>query len=1140
MKIFTATAVAMAVAVPVASANTNINANFSDVTATNAHFNAIQSLAERGVINGYEDGTYRPNVVLTRAQAAKILAEVLNLDTTDTKTKFKDVATTSSYAGAINALAKEEIISGYEDGTFKPNAPLTRGQMAKIIVNAFKLEQSTTLTHSFKDVSETNGYKYFIQTLVDHNITQGTTPTTFAPSEPIKRGQMASFVVRSEQASKKDVAEVELGIEAVRGKNVITTEGTFELDSSLANILSESNNESLKGALMKVSVEQGRITDIHKLTIRASGIQEKPVVFDGQNDTFNGLISVAGDAVEIKNIKLTQDLQLGGLEQTFVKLNAIEVTGKLIVVENEGKVASLYPVANSERKVTYQIENSKIAATVVGRNNITIDANADSVVGHITFSNNVKNVTLNGRFEKVTLQSANAIQLLGTATITQLVVTDSTAKIHLPTTMKIKNIVLPADVNIASIIENYNEVRGNIESVNGGANSGTTSNVTGNYDSSGGSNTWTPSPTPKPEEPKPEEPKPTPPSIGGQPLDPGTEQLPGKPQPPLGQVITSTIVDITVTTGDSSSVTTGDTSSVATSDEVQVKLADGQTYFVESKLGSFMKYNKGVLGGAEISVILNNGQIVAIKDLELKETNATLIDGGKITIYGTLKVSKNIEKIMNINVTENVVLAANMAKDVSFIGATVFGKVEFEKATAFAKRSLLASITQVAAATTRIKITFADSTVAIIEVTKNDVDVYAGGTTEISNIRLFADNAEITSNLTNDKILPKIVVGQGVTQVTLNSSIANVIIETDENIIVEGRGHFDEVIVNTSKEVAINTIGTIGNLNIKDDKPNISLGKEIEEVKQVTTVLPITEVLQNYEEMKGKIGQVVLPEADFFAAELIEAEESFGYYTIKLASIKNFKVKYQLLDSAEHWETYNKIVRNETKVPTQAIDYKVGEQIAIPANKFLVVYLVDSFGVIKDFENDFRYGTNIRFTSTSNGVKIETTYDVKDGSSVADVYNGFFNFSVGKPIVYLGTKTIGNYTWKKEGNLGVTYVPSSDIFTVDPTEAKSLYYIFEGNQRKINGNGYTGRLSGGAKLTTFKAIKKLYEVSANDPAPKGLASTAINSAFYVYLNQKEHVVPYDSDTEQYRSAVEKATTLEELYDLIVQVNNSEK
>lgn len=145
LRIFTATAVAASVFAPVASANTT----FKDITPAISHYEAVKSLVEHGIINGYEDGTFRPNASLTRGQAAKILANALDLDTSSKELKFKDVTSKSGYIGAINALVNAGIINGYEDNTFKPNAPLTRGQMAKVLVNAFGLEKSTALSHKF-------------------------------------------------------------------------------------------------------------------------------------------------------------------------------------------------------------------------------------------------------------------------------------------------------------------------------------------------------------------------------------------------------------------------------------------------------------------------------------------------------------------------------------------------------------------------------------------------------------------------------------------------------------------------------------------------------------------------------------------------------------------------------------------------------------------------------------------------------------------------------------------------------------------------------------------------------------------------------------------------------------------------------
>ena len=66
---FTASAVALSVVTPVVSAN----GGFSDFTAANSHFDAVQSLVKRGVLNGYEDGTFKTNAPFTRGQVAKKL-----------------------------------------------------------------------------------------------------------------------------------------------------------------------------------------------------------------------------------------------------------------------------------------------------------------------------------------------------------------------------------------------------------------------------------------------------------------------------------------------------------------------------------------------------------------------------------------------------------------------------------------------------------------------------------------------------------------------------------------------------------------------------------------------------------------------------------------------------------------------------------------------------------------------------------------------------------------------------------------------------------------------------------------------------------------------------------------------------------
>ncbi|RHW40040.1 hypothetical protein D1B33_04105 [Lysinibacillus yapensis] len=184
------------IAIPLASAETM---NFSDLDTSNAHYPAIKQLVDRGVLNGFPDGTFKPSQSLTRGQAAVILAKALNLETSNyTKQVFNDVPSSSPYFKQINALYANNIIGGFDDQSFRPGDSLTRAQMAIILVKAYNLRLPEAVTLPFRDVSMTSGYQHYIQAIYNAGITKGTTANTFSPNAPVLRGQMASFVVRAE------------------------------------------------------------------------------------------------------------------------------------------------------------------------------------------------------------------------------------------------------------------------------------------------------------------------------------------------------------------------------------------------------------------------------------------------------------------------------------------------------------------------------------------------------------------------------------------------------------------------------------------------------------------------------------------------------------------------------------------------------------------------------------------------------------------------------------------------------------------------------------------------------------------------------------------------------------------------------
>lgn len=105
--------------------------DFTDVSADDWFNNAISTLANAGILSGYEDGSFRPNAAITRAELVKIAVSFYDSDAAE-DSGFSDVE--GHWADMfINAAYGRGFISGYGDGTFKPDQAVTRAEAMKII-----------------------------------------------------------------------------------------------------------------------------------------------------------------------------------------------------------------------------------------------------------------------------------------------------------------------------------------------------------------------------------------------------------------------------------------------------------------------------------------------------------------------------------------------------------------------------------------------------------------------------------------------------------------------------------------------------------------------------------------------------------------------------------------------------------------------------------------------------------------------------------------------------------------------------------------------------------------------------------------------------------------------------------------------
>lgn len=168
---------------------------FKDVTSNNGFKNDIEHLVNLGAISGYPDGTFKPNGNVTRGQAAKIITIALDMPLLNpAKPTFKDIPRHHDFYQHIETLYANDIIKGYPDGTFGGAKPVIRSHMAKIVSNSLELTETSNV--SFKDVPMTSEFYPYINKMATAGITTGRPDGTYGMTSNVNRGQMAAFVSR--------------------------------------------------------------------------------------------------------------------------------------------------------------------------------------------------------------------------------------------------------------------------------------------------------------------------------------------------------------------------------------------------------------------------------------------------------------------------------------------------------------------------------------------------------------------------------------------------------------------------------------------------------------------------------------------------------------------------------------------------------------------------------------------------------------------------------------------------------------------------------------------------------------------------------------------------------------------------------
>lgn len=168
----------------------NVN-KFSTFTVVLAQDPAVQVKA---YMTGYADGTFQPGKSITRAEVASIIARTFNPSASTSGVAYTDLAAGHWATNAINLVSSSGIMKGYADGSFKPNQTITRAEMATILSRLVTNGQGNAV--SFSDIAG-HWAQAAVETTAKAGMITGYEDGTFRPNQTLTRAEAVTIVNRA-------------------------------------------------------------------------------------------------------------------------------------------------------------------------------------------------------------------------------------------------------------------------------------------------------------------------------------------------------------------------------------------------------------------------------------------------------------------------------------------------------------------------------------------------------------------------------------------------------------------------------------------------------------------------------------------------------------------------------------------------------------------------------------------------------------------------------------------------------------------------------------------------------------------------------------------------------------------------------
>ena len=170
---------------------------FHDVGKDSEYFEAIQFLKKRNVISGYPDGTFKPDAVVSRVESLKFILEGINSDlVSGSSLPFPDTPAREWYSGYVATAFNRSIVNGYPDKTFRPANTVNRAEFLKMLLSAMEVDVDMSVKKDvYSDVKKDDWFAPYVAFAKEKNLVTHR-GGNFHPQEGMTRAEVSDLIYR--------------------------------------------------------------------------------------------------------------------------------------------------------------------------------------------------------------------------------------------------------------------------------------------------------------------------------------------------------------------------------------------------------------------------------------------------------------------------------------------------------------------------------------------------------------------------------------------------------------------------------------------------------------------------------------------------------------------------------------------------------------------------------------------------------------------------------------------------------------------------------------------------------------------------------------------------------------------------------